>query len=112
LPNRQVLETHRLVEVGVDLLICLTEGTKYFFLSIVGISVRSAFSQMTYGSMVEVAHKPCTETLLTGMRSGYFCRILSASAFRLSALARQPCHTRWRSDKDQGHDTHRKGAHP
>ena len=25
----------------------LTEGTRYFFLSIVGISVRSAFSQMT-----------------------------------------------------------------
>jgi hypothetical protein len=26
----------------------LTEGTKYFFLSIVGMSVRSAFSQITY----------------------------------------------------------------
>lgn len=26
-----------------------TEGTRYFFLSIVGISVRSAFSHMTYG---------------------------------------------------------------
>ena len=27
----------------------LTDGTKYFFLSMVGISVRSAFSQITYG---------------------------------------------------------------
>ena len=26
----------------------LTDGTRYFFLSIVGISVLSAFSQMTY----------------------------------------------------------------
>ena len=48
----------------------LTAGTRYFFLSIVGISDFSAFSQMT------------------GIRSGYFWRIRSASALRLSVCQR------------------------
>jgi hypothetical protein len=30
-----------------------TDGTRYFFLSIVGMSVLSAFSQITYGSKWE-----------------------------------------------------------
>ena len=41
-------------------------GWTYFFLSMSGISERSAFSQ------------------ITGMRSGYLLKIFSASAFRLS----------------------------
>lgn len=43
-----------------------TAGTRYFFLSMVGISLFSAFSQ------------------ITGILSGYFCLIRSASALRLS----------------------------
>jgi hypothetical protein len=43
-----------------------SDGTRYFFLSIVAISDLSTFSQMT------------------GIRSGYFVRIRSASAFRFS----------------------------
>ena len=40
--NRKTWGTTKRVEIG------RTDGTRYFFLSIVGISVLSAFSQMTY----------------------------------------------------------------
>lgn len=44
LVNRQQSDIHRAWCAARS---TLTEGTRYFFLSIVGISVRSAFSQIT-----------------------------------------------------------------
>ena len=52
--------------------IALTDGTRYFFLSIVGISVLSAFSQITYpskGKNIDIAGPLQGQT---GIRSGYF----------------------------------------
>lgn len=50
LPNGQILRG--IVSIYLpenwDQLSLLTDGTRYFFLSIVGISVRSAFSQITF----------------------------------------------------------------
>ena len=65
----------------------LTEGTRYFFLSMVGMSVRSAFSQMTCHATQLSKRFPEDAVIrseLTGIRSGYFCRIRSASALRFS----------------------------
>lgn len=65
-----------------------TDGTRYFFLSMVGISVRSAFSQITC-SWIDatwlIERIGWMGTTLTGIRSGYFCLIRSASALRFSA---------------------------
>lgn len=69
-----------------------TDGTRYFFLSIVGISVLSAFSQMTYREYhaQHAADKWAASGGLgeqrTGILSGYFCLMRSASALRLSVV--------------------------
>ena len=64
----------------------LTDGTRYFFLSIVGISVLSAFSQITYIHESDHLGLSSRTNERTGIRSGYFWRILSASAFRFSTM--------------------------
>ena len=47
--NSQILLVSNLITVGPKLKLDQhTAGTRYFFLSIVGISLFSAFSQMTY----------------------------------------------------------------
>lgn len=42
--------SNRVGGIQVPKMCLLTDGTRYFFLSMVGISVRSAFSQMTYAT--------------------------------------------------------------
>lgn len=76
-----------------------SDGTKYFFLSISGISLFGAFSAITYwytnhnttyhnNTTHESAELTNTETAFygvhTGMRSGYLARMRPASAFRFS----------------------------
>lgn len=91
-----------------------SDGTRYFFLSMTGMSVLSAFSQMTWWSTAEKAHRVSSIALwsylgkgggggratfsagsscqragngasvLTGMRSLYLALMRSASALRLS----------------------------
>jgi hypothetical protein len=64
-----------------------TEGTKYFFLSMVGMSVLSAFSHITCPSVdtrTLAGMSIDQEDKRTGMRSGYFWRMRSASALRFS----------------------------
>ena len=82
LSNRQILGKERLHVLPVKRRKPKgrTEGTKYFFLSIVGMSVRSAFSQMTWegGQIAGDCDCQCFATYRDTVR------ILLADAFRFS----------------------------